>query len=192
MGAADKIRYFHYFITRIVLGITGNLDLDLKSRPIPEFSSWANEAGLSKLKLLKLLFFAVVIDARKTEGSKLLDSVFDNFYAMPYGPVESDVYNHLSELNNYSFTNQSMSFSGDVDDFYYDDLCPDLLMQIAQSIRLMIEENNNILTMSAFDLVELSHKAVSWQIVFSEAKRNGIYSLCIPTEIIKSTTTYFQ
>lgn len=192
MGAADKIKYFHYFITRIILGMRGDLSLDLNNVSISDFSSWANESGLSKLKLLKLLFFAVVIDARKTEGSKLLDSVFDNFYAMPYGPVESDVYNHLCELNNYTFTNQTMSFSGDVDDFYYDDLCPNLLMQIDQSIRLIIEENNNILNMSAFDLVELSHKAVSWRIVFAEAKRKGLYSLEMSSYIIKSTATYFQ
>ncbi|MGL5705095.1 MAG: type II toxin-antitoxin system antitoxin SocA domain-containing protein [Tannerellaceae bacterium] len=192
MGAVDKIKFFHYFITRIILGMRGDLSLDLNNVSISDFSSWANGSGLSKLKLLKLLFFAVVIDAHKTKGSKLLDTVFNNFYAMPYGPVESDVYNHLCELNNYTFTNQSMSFSGDIDVFYYDDLCPNLLMQIDQSIRLMIEENNNILDMSAFDLVELSHKAVSWQIVFSEAKRKRIYSLCIPNEIIKSTTTYFQ
>ena len=47
-----------------------------------------------KLTAMKLLFLAAA--PKKDGGDDLLD-IFDNFYAMPYGPVESDVYNAIQE-----------------------------------------------------------------------------------------------
>lgn len=47
-----------------------------------------------KLTAMKLLFLAAA--PKKDRGDDLLD-IFDNFYAMPYGPVESDVYNAMCE-----------------------------------------------------------------------------------------------
>lgn len=191
MGAADKIRYFHYFISKIVLEMKGMSSFEeaLSS----DYKALVHTCDLSKLKLLKLLFFAVVVDALDTKNpTALLDSVFDNFSAMPYGPVESDIYSKLDSIENYSFTKNSMSLSSKMNIFKYDDLNSDFLSQIDQSIALLMEKNQDILSMSAFDLVELSHKAVSWRIVFAEAKRKGIYSAKMSSEIIKSTATYFQ
>lgn len=47
-----------------------------------------------KLTAMKLLFLAAA--PKKDGGDDLLD-IFDNFYAMPYGPVESDVYNYIRQ-----------------------------------------------------------------------------------------------
>lgn len=49
-----------------------------------------------KLTAMKLLFLAAA--PKKDGGDDLLD-IFDNFYAMPYGPVESDVYNAFRKTN---------------------------------------------------------------------------------------------
>lgn len=55
--------------------------------------SWGNFANgnndFSKLKLIKLHFFLC------TANISLLE-IFDNFYAMPYGHVESNVYDALN------------------------------------------------------------------------------------------------
>lgn len=47
-----------------------------------------------KLTAMKLLFLAA---APKEEGGDDLLDIFDNFYAVPYGPVEIDVYNAIQE-----------------------------------------------------------------------------------------------
>lgn len=44
----------------------------------------------SKLKLMKLLFFTAAVDTNKNNDG-LLD-IFNNFHALPYGPVDLDVY----------------------------------------------------------------------------------------------------
>ena len=45
----------------------------------------------SRLTALKLLFFVSTIKDGENENSDLLD-IFNNFCAMQYGPVESDIY----------------------------------------------------------------------------------------------------
>lgn len=46
--------------------------------------------SFTRLKSLKLLFFVATVEA--SESNEGLLSIFDNFYAMGNGPVESDVY----------------------------------------------------------------------------------------------------
>ena len=48
----------------------------------------------SKLKAMKLLFLAA---APKEDGGDDLLDIFDNFYAMPYGPVEIDIQKAMCE-----------------------------------------------------------------------------------------------
>lgn len=54
---------------------------------------YKNSNSFSRVKVLKLLFFVAVI--KDADGNDLLD-IFDKFYAMPHGPVESDIYNYMS------------------------------------------------------------------------------------------------
>ena len=51
--------------------------------------------SFTRLKSLKLLFFVATVEA--SESNEGLLSIFDNFYAMGNGPVESDVYNAMVE-----------------------------------------------------------------------------------------------
>lgn len=182
MNAEQKIPYFDYFTSKIIVKCfddnESSLDIIVRNNIM--------RCGLNKLKLLKLLFF---VSAIKVDERYLLDDIFDNFYAMPYGPVESDIYDNLSELPNYIINNNSVSLKKTANLSY-----PNrnrLHDRIDQCINAVYEVNSKLFMMPTFDLVELSHKAESWKIVFTEAQRRGKYSLYMPNELIKETTVYF-
>src|SRR5690606_17938390 len=59
---------------------------------------------LSKLKVIKLHFFACSTDKESLR-------IFDQFYAMPFGHVESDVYNFLGELNDFYIDNRKLTIN---------------------------------------------------------------------------------
>lgn len=172
MNTSDKICYFDYFISQII-GLNSSTEINQS-----QFESAVSKYKLSKLKLLKLLFSASVIEV---DGKYLLDDVFDKFYAMPYGPVESDVYDNISMVPNYIIDNRSISLKN-----------PDHVISYDESFSKAICQRIDASTMSSFDLVELSHKADSWRIVYSEAQRQGKFSLYMHPKIIKSTTVYFK
>ncbi|MEG1523332.1 MAG: DUF4065 domain-containing protein [Bacteroidales bacterium] len=185
MDAQDKIPYFDYFISKVIFKQFNDNNSDLNNI----IKQNINHCGLNKLKLLKLLFFVSVL---KVDGRYLLDDIFDNFYAMPYGPVESDVYNNISALMNYIVDNGNISLK-DKADFTYPKKAEDsLYSRIDQSVDALYDKNPSLFNMPTFDLVELTHKADSWRIVFAEAQRRGKYSLHMPKEIIKETTIYFR
>ena len=185
MNALDKIPYFDYFISQIIFRQFNDheSDLDLIIR------SNIDKCGLNKLKLLKLLFFVSVL---KVDGKYLLDDIFDNFYAMPYGPVESDVYDNISVLTNYIVGNRYISLRATADFTYPRKDHDPLYFRIDKCVNALHDKNKALFNMPTFDLVELTHKADSWRIVFAEAQRRGKYSLHMPKEIIKETTVYFE
>lgn len=76
----DKIKAFDYML-HLFEEWRDNHET-IKGKPFP------------KLTAMKLLFLAA---APKEEGGDDLLDIFDNFYAMPYGPVEIDVYNAIQE-----------------------------------------------------------------------------------------------
>lgn len=184
MNAQDKIPYFDYFISQIIFkqfnDNKSNLDSIIKLN--------IDHCGLNKLKLLKLLFFVSVL---KVDERYLLDDIFDNFYAMPYGPVESDVYNNISTLTNYIVGNENICLKENADFSYPNKTNDQLYSRIDNCINALYDKNPSLFSMPTFDLVELTHKADSWRIVFAEAQRRGKYSLRMPKEIIKETTVYF-
>ena len=115
----------------------------IKGKPVP------------KLTAMKLLFLAAA--PKKDGGDDLLD-IFDNFYAMPYGPVESDVYNAMCEDKLPSFSVKYRSIEPREgaepynakrynDKFYVNDLR---------------EKNEKLVLLNAFELVEITHRWSSW------------------------------
>ena len=74
----DKIKAFDYMLQ--LFEEWRDSHEELKNKP------------LSKLTALKLLFLTA---APKEDGGDNLLDIFNNFYAMQYGPVESDVYNAI-------------------------------------------------------------------------------------------------
>ena len=185
MTALEKIPYFDYFISQIIFKQFDDNESDLDHI----IRSNIMNCGLNKLKLLKLLFLVSVI---KVDERYLLDDIFDNFYAMPYGPVESDVYNNISALANYIVGNRDISLKETADFTYPNKNHDPLYSRIDKCVNALYDKNKALFNMPTFDLVELTHKADSWRIVFADAQKRGKYSLHMPKEIIKETTVYFR
>jgi len=185
MEASTKIQYFDYFISQIIYKRYNNDTSDLKT--IVE--SNITDCGLNKLKLFKLLF---LVSALNVNDKYLLDDIFDKFYALPYGPVESDVYDNISLLPNYIVGNTNISLKSDADLNYPNKTSFKLYKRIDECVDALYIKNSSLFSMPTFELVELTHKADSWRIVFAEAQRKGKYSLHMTNEIIKETTVYFE
>lgn len=143
---------------------------------------------LSTLKVLKLLFFGSAISSNGNDNTTLLDTTFDNFYAMPYGHVESDIYNSIrrGELENLIINNDNSTINLNLDF-----PTSEIKNKIDNSIERLKDENPNLILMTSFDLVELSHRWYSWQFYFNKAQRNGSYSELIPVEMIKQEQKFF-
>lgn len=139
----------------------------------------------STLKVLKLLFFCAAIEAEEQSENSLLDEPFDNFYALPYGHVESDIYNSIrkNELK-YFFIDNNKTILNKTPDF--SDLSSTVKTKIDSSFNQIIDINNNLFKMSPLELVELSHLWYSWRYYYSKAKQIGSFSARIPNNIIKS------
>jgi len=142
---------------------------------------------LSKLKVFKLHFFASSTSSRALE-------IFNNFHALPYGHVESDVYRMINHLDFFSITNTKILFKQDIGDI-------DLMIRALDTIDIetidgMVEKlkkyNQNLIRYSAFDLVELSHKWFSWKFSFERAKRLGLFSMPIENKLILTEAKYYS
>lgn len=180
---ADKIRCFDYLVYRIItknMSEVPNVQQIKETMQLKEFN---------KLKLLKLLFFVSTI--RQDDGNDLLD-IFGNFYAMPYGPVESDVYNDLSEMPHFVFEGNTLNIKDGVVDFNFDDIRRARRDKIDKAINTLYSKNSKIFSMPTFDLVELSHKALAWKTIFESALRSGCQSKKMPVELIKETTIFYN
>lgn len=157
----------------------------------------AAENDLSTLKVLKLLFFVSAAKASSDDDHSLVDDVFDNYKAMPYGHVESDVYNYIRNNN------------GDLEYFKIDNLrtltkdganIPSLEASLDGAIKSKIDDsvdylkkrNNDLIKLSAFDLVELSHLWYSWKKNYQPNEQEEVRSFRIDKADIKIEAKVFN
>ncbi len=172
----NKTNAFDYFVFRLI---------ELAKTQKIEYTT-----ELTKLKLLKLLFFTTAVTSSK--HSKGLLEVFDDYWALPYGHVESGVYNYIpnsiffkidksgvTTLNN-NLTRESFG------------LLENEIYLIDKAIDSLLEKNPNILSYSAFQLVELSHEWQSWKSMFNLAKINRKSGLKIPIEMIQNEPKFYS
>lgn len=160
-----------------------------------EFFKWFNELepaqriedNFSKLKLFKLHFFVCAATA-STEHDGLL-RYFDNFYALPYGHVESTIYGNLELVNSFSFGKNSIQ-KKDFPVNYFDDIS-DVKSELDSAISSLRAKNKDIVRYNAMELVELSHTWNSWISIFNIARQMGKFSMRIPIEMIKNETKRF-
>lgn len=146
--------------------------------------------SFSKLKVLKLLFFVSAVDA-SVDSNGLLD-IFDNFYAMQHGPVESDIYDAITsnETNKYQFSDRSIK---DINiQFDFSNLSTSIKNRVEESLKSLIKKNKNIILLSAFDLVDLSHKWNCWKISIETAHILNVGSIKMDPEIIKKDRKFFS
>lgn len=147
---------------------------------------------LNRLKLIKLNFF---ISAASTEGKKEgLLAYFDDFRAMPFGHVESQVYDQVksftSEPRKYQLGKYSLKVE-EVPANYFSEI-EEFKSNVDVAIHLLRGKNNNIVKYRSFDLVELSHEWASWRLVFNIAKSKGLNSMPIPKEIIINENKFYH
>lgn len=150
--------------------------------------AWSDEVNpadrhesLTKLKLIKLLFFAAAAD--KSSGDNSLLAVFNNFYAMPYGHVESEIYNRIVQegINNYSF---AVGCDINID-------AADKAL-IDSAINNLKASNKNLIKYTANELVDLSHEWYSWKFTYNLARSLGKYSMKIPVDVIKKERKFYS
>ena len=179
-----KITYFDYFVSCLMAHNAPSEVTKFEDRVRTQF---AKGRSISKLKAFKLLFFTVAIDNKEWT---LLDEVFDNFYALPYGPVESDIYDNLDMLQNYQLQGNNLTLKTTVD-FSYSNCESHYKTLIKSSVDKLGESYPQLLSMSAIELVELSHKSDCWQIAISQATAIGSSSRKMNSSLIKQSRIYF-
>ncbi|WP_020214991.1 type II toxin-antitoxin system antitoxin SocA domain-containing protein [Flavobacterium rivuli] len=140
---------------------------------------------ISILKALKLLFFVSAVGTTRKSESTLLDDVFDNFVAMPYGHVESDIYSAIKD-NLLVSSKVDNSKTLIIDGYCIMQIDLNLKLRIDTSVNCLKKINPKLINMNAFDLVELSHAWYSWKYYFAKAKEKFTLREFIPSEIIKA------
>lgn len=142
----------------------------------------------SRLKSLKLLFLVSAI--KDEEGNNLL-SLFNNFYAMQHGPVESDIYNAMvhDTFEYFKFQNRQTSFKKQT--------LSDLEKienkgELDKAVSLLKEANPNIVLYPAMDLVEITHKWLSWKSAYMVAQMLGKGSQYMSQELIEKSNNIFS
>lgn len=177
----NKVLYFEYTIYRLSEWVKKNNPKCTH----PEFI-------FSKLKALKLLFFVAAVGA-DANNNKLL-YIFNKFYAMPYGPVESDIYNSI--LNHttkvYDIFDRGTLKKNAVDEVaIFSTLDKEIKKEIDDNIMLLLKKNSNIINLPPYKLVDISHKWSVWIDAMSIAdilgKKSEIMPIC---DIISSSKFY--
>ena len=160
------------------------------------FEQWYKEEGkesmnfqnCSKLSMLKLLFLTAV---PKEEGSRDLLDVFNNFHALPYGPVESDIYNAIQDkrLPSYIVTERSITKKENITLPYE---IKDYAL-VKDAVNALKEKNKHLILLNAFALVEITHKWESWRQSITFAKIMDMSSYKMAVESIRNDRNkYFE
>lgn len=171
-----KIILFEYFLKKLIEWFC-----ELHKTDFESFNNHPQN-DFSKIKVIKLHFFAC------STTSEALD-IYNDFRAMPYGHVESDVYRSITSLKYVNINNSKLEII-DLEKFL--NINEEKSAVIDTAISKLKLHNENIITLTPFELVELSHKWFSWRINFEQAKINGSYSKPISINLIKQEAKIYQ
>jgi uncharacterized phage-associated protein len=181
MPQMDKILYFQYIVHKLF-----EWNFEVKNSP---------KNDLNILKTQKLLFFTVA-GSTTERGNILLDNIFNNFVAMPYGHVESDIYNYIKtsqgKLDYFDISNKDTNPTSKNINELISSLRSEYIFEIDESIQFLKKTNNSLIDLLPFDLVELSHLWYSWQKNYKLAQADNKKSLPIPIDDIKSESKIFS
>ncbi len=148
--------------------------------------------SLTRIKILKLLFFTSAIKT-ETEQHDLLD-IFDNFYAMQHGPVESDIYNSIlaNKFHFYSLEGISIKLlDSNITDQSFHNLEEITKQRICNSLAELKKANSHIISYNSFKLVEISHQWNSWKRAYEIAGLMGKGSEKMSLKLIKEDKQLF-
>ena len=166
-----KLRYFEYTVQKLVewYNETGSL-----------LSNQSND--FNKLKVLKLHFFVSAISSNENDLGLL--KIFDKFCAMPYGHVESQVYDNLKH-SIIQISRNGIENLAELQNIDFPDVEENIKDQINEAISKLKDANPSLINYSPFMLVDLSHAWSSWRTMYRLAKQLGKSSIAIPTHMIQ-------
>lgn len=140
-----------------------------------QLEQWSRERNvvcdLTKLRLQKILFFAVTINSTQ-ESHPLLD-IFDRFFAMPYGPVELDIYESMKkdEFENISFN--GIHCKTDFVNFAPLTIDAQIRQYIDDAVGALKNVGFDYLSSPVYTLVEITHKWSAWRIAMDVSEITG-------------------
>ena len=143
--------------------------------------------AFTKLKLHKILFLVAAVKA--TSQDHLLLDVFDNFYALPYGPVEIDIYDAMNGnlFKRIRFEGNNCEV-GNLNDCYFDNLDITQKHAMDEAIMTIREMGADYITKDPFELVDITHKWTSWQVAMQVAEMLGNKREYMSTDDIINST----
>lgn len=142
------------------------------------------EDMFNKLSLLRLLFLVVAFDRLDDSDNGLL-KIFNNFYAQPYGPVEKDIFKDIQTdgIPGYKIDdNKVVKKDEDVD---YSEI-NGITAKIDIIIVMLKVINNELVTLSSPELIEITQQWSSWNRAFSYAVFSKTLNEKMDTEDIKN------
>ena len=129
----------------------------------------------TKLKLQKILFLVASYNADK-DNHPLLD-VFNNFYALPYGPVEIDIYDYMnnSDFDYISFQRNDCILNTNIKELENakDESTKEAMTAMKESLDKIKNMGVDYIVMPTFDLVNITHKWTTWKIAMRVAEMLG-------------------
>ncbi|MCE4067320.1 SocA family protein [Chryseobacterium gleum] len=165
-----------------------------------KFSVWYEESygnsesnDLSVLKSLKLIFLLATVNSDKP-NENLLDIGF-KFVAMPYGPVETEIYDSYREKTITDIIDTNGINSSFLKSINYDEVLSHLSGEkkiIDNSLSILKSKNYYLILKSASYLVDLTHMFNSWKQNYKKALILGKYSFDIPNDDIKKDILYYS
>ncbi len=144
----------------------------------------------STVKVLKLLFLAVGLASSEEDLKKdvSLINIFNNFVAMRFGPVESDIYNYIKrDQLIYCITPTGCIKK---ENAVQSELSDDIKELIESAVADLLNKNSKILSAQPFELVDITHKWSCWQICYEMARNNNQNMSPIPSELICLSVKY--
>ena len=146
---------------------------------------------LSKTQTLKLLFLVAAVP--NNEGRDLLD-IFNRFYAMQFGPVESDILNCISD-GKFCFLvrNDSLLSVSSLGEDVFSSLNEEGVKQrIDQSVANLRAKNQSLVRYPSTMLVDVTHKWWCWKQTFHVARLLNRGSLLMSVESIRQSNKVFE
>ena len=130
-----------------------------------------DDSIFTKLRLQKLLFLISTVNA--TSSDKGLLNIFNNFYALPYGPVEKDIYEFVEngDLENITFSGNKCDISKLNDSIFWC-LSDKIKYLVTSSVDKLKEKGviKGYLEMPVFDLVNITQQWTVWTVCYSVAE----------------------
>lgn len=169
-----KLACFEYMLDRF---IEWDKDYYNRDEESPE--------SFTKLKVIKLNFFASA--ALANDDNEGLLKIFDKFYAMKYGHVESDILSNCDRLSRYYFNDNILIKRESCKEIEINTKDKEL---INNSISKLKFYNNDLINYTSSQLVNLSHLWYSWKILFTKNRRSN--SILINPYIIQTEPKIFE